>query len=99
MFDQKKIINMIEKATNVQQNMKDQLMNVKVSGSSGGGMVCIDMNGHFEILSLKINQNIVDKDDINFLEDMIISAMNDALSKVKKETAAQMKLITSKSGF
>ncbi len=99
MFDPKKMMDMMKKATEMQQNMADQLKDVKVSGSAGGDMVRVEMNGGFEILSLKIEQNVVNKDEIPFLEDLVTAALNDALAKAKKAGASQMKSLTSKFGF
>lgn len=52
-----------------------------VTGESGGGMVIATVNGEFEILSLKIDKSIVNPNDIEMLEDLLISAINTAIDK------------------
>lgn len=55
-----------------------------VTAQSGGGMVEVQMNGKHELVSLKINPNAVDVDDIEMLEDLVIAGINDANQQIAK---------------
>ncbi len=83
------------KVQELQANMKqvkEELAKEVIEASSGGGMVTVKMNGKFEVLSLKIDKNAVDVDDLEMLEDLIKAAFNNAISKsaeVAKEKMTQ----------
>lgn len=65
--------------------MQDDLKTKVVEGSAGGGMVTVKINGEQEVQEVKINPECVDPEDVETLEDLILTAMKDASSKVKKE--------------
>ena len=56
----------------------------EVEASAGGGMIKVTMNGKRELLSVSINPEAVDPDDVEMLQDMIMVAVNDALKQVEK---------------
>ena len=60
------------------ENAKNELSQIKVEGSSGGGMVIVEANGKKEILSIQIDKEVISEDK-EMLEDLIISAVNQAL--------------------
>ena len=62
--------------------------------SAGGGVVNVKINGKKEILSVKLAEEIVDPDDIEMLEDLIASAVNEVLSNIETESADGMQKIT-----
>lgn len=62
--------------------MKDALKNIKVTGSAGGRMVEIIMNGQFDVLEVHLDPICVDPRDIKMLEDLIKSAYSDGVAKV-----------------
>ena len=62
--------------------------------SAGGGVVAIKINGKKEILSVKIDPEVVDPDDVETLEDLIIAAMNEAIKTVEAVSAEEMSKIT-----
>ncbi|MCL2062782.1 MAG: YbaB/EbfC family nucleoid-associated protein [Candidatus Cloacimonetes bacterium] len=64
------------------------------SASSGGGMVTVEMNGKYDIQSIKINPEVVDPDDVEMLEDLILAAIKDAFKKVSKEVEDDMSRLT-----
>ena len=75
------------------QNKQEELNNSVVSASAGGGMVNIELNGKKQIVSLKINPQIVDPEDTEMLEDLIVAAFNEASNKIdelKKSTLGDM---------
>lgn len=76
------------------ESMKEQLGNETVEASSGGGMVKVMINGKFEVLSLKIEPEIIDKNDPEVLETLIRAAMNEAVNKVQEMIKAKMSELT-----
>lgn len=88
---------MMKQAQKMQQDMlkmQEDLDNLTVEGTSGGGMVKVTATAKKEITSVKINPEAVDPDDVEMLEDLVLSAVNDALNKAEKESANQMSKIT-----
>ena len=87
---------LLKQAQKMQEDLakkQEELESSTFSASSGGGMVNIELNGKKEILSLKINKDIVDPEDTEMLEDMIIACFNEASKKVdetKKSTMGDM---------
>lgn len=60
---------------------EEELENAEITGTSGGGIVEVTCNGHKKISSISIKPEIVDPDDVEMLEDLIVAAVNDAMSK------------------
>lgn len=93
---------LMRQAQKMQEEMKakqEELENTEYQASAGGGMVQITMTGKHEITSLKINPEIVDKDDIEMLEDMVAAAVNEAVRKVDEDAEAAMQKITGGANF
>ena len=67
--------------------------------SAGGGMVTVRINGKKEILSLHIEPDIVDPDDIETMSDIILAAVNEAIRRVEDTTSAEMEKITGQMGL
>lgn len=83
---------MMKQAQKMQQDAikaKEELDNTVFEGSASGDMVKVEINGAFEMVSVKINPVVVDPEDVEMLEDLIVAAYNDAKSKVddKKESS------------
>jgi len=74
--------------------VQDELKNMVFEASSGGGAVKVKVNGDQELLEVKINKEMVDNDDIEMLEDMVMVAVNDALTKSKNEYKDKMGSLT-----
>lgn len=98
MFDPKKIFDMLKNAGEMQKNMAEKLKNHQVSGEAGGGMVKVVINGHFEVLSLTIDQVLLSEDK-SFIEDLIKAAINDASAQLRSNMAEQIKSLTGGFGF
>jgi nucleoid-associated protein EbfC len=75
-----------EKLGDIQQKMKD----ITVTGSSGGGMVKIEINGQFDVLSIAIEPDAVDSSDVTMLQDLIKAAFSDAMTRIKDEMKSRM---------
>lgn len=76
------------------QKMQEELANEQVEASSGGGMVKAVANGKQELISIKIDKEIVSSDDIGMLEDLVLAAVNDALRKAQDLVQEKMSGIT-----
>jgi len=88
---------LMKQAQKMQQDMmkaQEELANKVVEGTSGGGMVKIEMNGHHQVLTMKIDPEVVDQDDVEMLEDLIIAAFNEAIEKITKNSESEMSKFT-----
>jgi nucleoid-associated protein EbfC len=70
--------------------MQEELAFLKVEGSAGGGMVVAVMNGRQELLSIKIDPQVVDPNDLEMLQDLTVAAVNDALRKSQELASGEM---------
>jgi nucleoid-associated protein EbfC len=68
------------------EKMKEEAQKKRVKGSSGGGLVTIDMNGEKEILSFTINPECVDPEDVEGLQDLLQAAYEDASSQIEENS-------------
>lgn len=84
----------LKEAQKLQSKLLEQLRAVKVEGDSGGGMVRIEMDGEQNVLSIKIEPQILDEKDVSMLEDLIVAAFNDARKKILEKTQESFKSIT-----
>jgi nucleoid-associated protein EbfC len=75
-------------------DMQEKMKAVMVTGTSGGDMVRIEMNGQFEVKSVHISPEAVDPDDIGMLEDLIFAALTDASAKLKEKMREEMSSLT-----
>ena len=88
---------LLKQAQQVQAKMAEMqaaLGEKKVEASSGGGMVTVVMNGRQEIVSLTIDPEVVDPQDIEMLEDLVVAAINEARAKVEEIVQSEMSAIT-----
>lgn len=81
---------MMKQAQQMQERLKRQMDELRVEASSGGGMVTVVVNGNKQIQSLKIDQEVVSKDDVEMLQDLILAAINDAHRKADEELNSSM---------
>ena len=76
------------------QQMQRQMAELRVEGSSGGGMVTVQMSGTKEVLSVKIEKDAVDPDDVDMLQDLVLAAVNEAGRKVDEALQSQVSGMT-----
>jgi DNA-binding YbaB/EbfC family protein len=89
--------NLLKQAQQFQSKMaklQEELAERTVEASSGGGMVTVVANGRQEILSITIDPEVVDRDDIEMLQDLILAAVNDALARAKSMLNEEMGKLT-----
>jgi DNA-binding YbaB/EbfC family protein len=76
--------NLMKEAQRLQQQMaamQEQIGQKKVEATAGGGMVTVEANGKQELLSIKIDPEVISRDDPQMLEDLVLAACNEALRK------------------
>ena len=85
--------NMLKQAQKLQSKifkMQEEMAERTVETSVGGGMVKAVANGKQELVSIKIDPEVVDPDDVQMLEDLVVAAVNDALKKAKEMVSEEM---------
>jgi len=88
---------MLKKAQELQEKMaklQEELGDKTVEASSGGGMVAVVANGKQEIVSIKIDSEVVDVNDVEMLQDLVLAAINDALYQAKQMVSEEMSQLT-----
>jgi len=88
---------LMKQAQQIQTKMaklQEDLGDRTVEASSGGGMVIAVANGRQEVLSIKIEQEVIDPDDAEMLQDLIMAAINDALTRAKEMVNEEMGKLT-----
>ena len=81
---------MMKQAQEMQERLQRELAETEVTANAGGGMVTVTMNGQKQILRLTIDPEVVSKDDVEMLQDLIVAAVNDAQRKVDETVAGKM---------
>lgn len=87
----------MKKAKKMQKDLakkQEEIANLEVEATSGGGMVTVKMNGKNQIVSLKIDPEVVDPEDVEMLEDLVIAAINEAHQKIQQESEGEMSKLT-----
>jgi len=89
--------NMMKQAQKLQSQMmklQEELAEKTVESSSGGGMVTVVANGRQQIVSIQIENEVVDPDDVDMLQDLVLAAVNDALAKAQEMVSSEMGKLT-----
>jgi DNA-binding YbaB/EbfC family protein len=81
---------MMRQAQEMQERLQKQMAELKVEGNAGGGMVTVVINGAKQVQSLKIDPEVVLKEDVEMLQDLIVAAINDANRKVDEQLTQSM---------
>jgi len=76
------INNLMSMAQNMAKQMEEKLNALEVEGNAGGGMVVVKLNGHKNLLEVKISPEVVDASDVGMLQDLILAAVHDASAKI-----------------
>ena len=79
---------MMQKAQQMQEKMQQEIALIRVEASAGGGMVSVKMDGHKNVLAVKIDPEVAG--DVEMLQDMVVAACNEAVKKVDSETQQKM---------
>src|SRR5262244_1983867 len=81
---------MMKQAQQMQERLQKQMAELKVEGNAGGGMVTVVINGAKQVQSITIDPEVVSKDDVAMLQDLIVAAINDAHRKADEAMAEKM---------
>mgnify|MGYP000814968520 FL=1 len=89
--------NLMKQAQKMQRQMEEQAKEMETkefTATAGGGAVEVTVSGTKKVLSLKLDEEAVDPDDVEMLEDLIVAALNEALEKVDAESSSAMSKLT-----
>jgi len=75
---------LMKQAQEMQERLQRELAETVVEASVGGGMVSVKMSGHKQLMSVKIDPEVMDKEDPSMLEDLIVAAVNEAGRKIEE---------------
>ncbi|MDA8388999.1 MAG: YbaB/EbfC family nucleoid-associated protein [Nitrospiraceae bacterium] len=92
-MSKKMLGNMLREAQKMQaemQRLQEEAKNKVVEAASGGGMVTVKANGAGEIVSIKIEKDVVNPEDVEMLEDLVLAASNEALRRAKEVVSQEM---------
>lgn len=81
---------MLKTAKEMQDRLQREMAEMRIEGSSGGGMVAVVLDGSKNLVSLTIKPEVVNKDDTEMLQDLIVAAFNDANTKVDEALSEKM---------
>jgi len=88
------ILNQAKMMQNKLAQIQEEMATKSVEASSGGGMVSVTANGRQEVLSIKIEREVVNPEDVEMLQDLIQAAVNDALRKAQDMVSQEMAKVT-----
>src|SRR5438105_13170677 len=92
--DMQKLIKQAQKMQEDAAKLQEDLANMRITAAAGGGMVTATVNGHGHLVEVKINPVVVDPDDVEMLEDLIITAVKEATEKAQADQQERMEAIT-----
>ena len=81
---------MLRSAKEMQDRLQKELAALRVEGSSGGGMVTVVLDGHKVLQSIRIDPEVVNRAEVEMLQDLIVAAFNDGAAKVDEALAAKL---------
>ena len=81
---------MMQQAKQMQDKLQQQMGEMRVEATAGGGMVTVVVNGQKQLQSITIDPEVVAKEDVEMLQDLIVAAINDATRKIDEQLGQQM---------
>jgi len=81
---------MLKSAKEMQDRLQKELAALRVEGSSGGGMVTVVLDGHKTLQSIRIDPEVVRREEVEMLQDLIVAAFNDGAAKVDEAMAQKL---------
>ena len=81
---------MMKQAQQMQERLQKEMTALSVEGNAGGGMVTVRINGAKQVQSIAIDPEVVSKEDVGMLQDMIVAAINDAHRKADQEMSTNV---------
>ena len=81
---------MMKQAQEMQERLKRQMSEMRVEATAGGGMVTVVVNGTKQLESIRLDPEVVSREDVEMLQDLIVAAVNDAGRKVDEQLGQSM---------
>jgi len=81
---------MLKSAKEMQDKLQKEMSEMKVEGTSGGGMVTVLLDGQKHLLSIRFELEVVNKDEVDMLQDLTVAAFNDAAAKVDEALSRKL---------
>lgn len=81
---------MMKQAQKMQEQLQKQMQDLRIEATAGGGMVTVVVSGAKQLMSVRIDPEVVSKDDVEMLQDLVLAAVNDAHRKVDEELQKSM---------
>ena len=94
MKDMQEILRQAQQMQERLAKLQEELAGKTVEASAGGGMVTVVVNGRQEVVSVRIEKEVVSPEDVELLQDLVAGAMNEAISRSRKMMADEMAKIT-----
>ena len=85
---------LMKQVQQMQEQMQQRMSELRVEGSAGGGMVKATMDGHKNLLSVTMDKEAVDPNDVEMLQDLVVAAVNEASRKVDEDMQGQLGAMT-----
>ena len=89
-----KMMKQVQRMQDEMARLQEELANRRVEGSAGGGAVRVVANGHQELVEVVIDPAAVDPEDVEILQDLVLTAVNDALTQARELAAQEMAKVT-----
>lgn len=89
--------NLIKQAQQIQAKMarlQEELAQKTVEASAGGGMVTVVVNGRHELVSIRIEKDVVNPEDVEMLQDLVVAAVNEGIRKAQEMASSEMSKLT-----
>ncbi|MFZ2053147.1 MAG: YbaB/EbfC family nucleoid-associated protein [Candidatus Aminicenantales bacterium] len=81
---------MLKQAKEMQDKLQKELAELRVEGTSGGGMVAVTLDGQKNLAGVRLDPEVVNRDDVDMLQDLIVAAFNDAAAKVDEHMSQKL---------
>ncbi|MDD3653173.1 MAG: YbaB/EbfC family nucleoid-associated protein [Desulfotomaculaceae bacterium] len=89
-----KMMKQVQKMQQDMMKLQEELKSRTVESTAGGGMVKVIASGNNEIVSIEINPQVVDPEDVEMLQDLVLAAVNEALKKAQEMVSQEMSKLT-----
>lgn len=89
-----KMMKQAQQLQNKMTRLQDELADKTIEASAGGGMVKVVANGKQQVLSIEIDPEVVDPEDVEMLQDLVLAAVNDALNRSQEMVSSEMGKLT-----
>jgi len=81
---------MLKQAKEMQDKLQKELAELRLEGTSGGGMVSVTLDGQKNLVSVRLDPEVINRDDVEMLQDLIVAAFNDASAKVDEHLSQKL---------